>query len=258
VKIKFKHVCTVLGFLFLSPAFGEKYDIVVGKNKPPYVMQNGDKGFEIELMRAIFTSLGKDVNFLFAPYGRNSKIFENNIADAIMTMNSDLVVSPYFLSDVYVTYENVAITQKKRNIKLNTSADLANYTIYAFDQSSKVLGEEYAEAIMRSPNYTEVQDQLVQVRVLYAGKVDVVIIEKNIFHHLSSLSGRLEDLSDIDIHYLFPKNQYSIAFKYSDEVKAFNTALATFKMSGQYQELLSKYNLTIESKSAGTNLITVQ
>ena len=243
VKMKVKHVCIVLGFLFLSPVFGEEYDIVVGKNKPPYVMINGDKGFEIELIRTIFTSLGKDVNFLFAPYGRNSKIFQNNIADAIMTMNSDLVASPYFLSDAYVTYENVAITQKSRNIKLITVADLANYSIYAFDQSSKVLGKEYAEAIMHSPNYTEVQDQRVQVRVLYAGKVDVVIIEKNIFNHLSALSGRLEGFSDFDVHYLFPKNNYSIAFKYSDEVKTFNTALAKFKMSGQYQKLLSKYNL---------------
>ncbi len=241
--MKLKHVCFVIYYLFLSPAFGEEYDVVVGKNKPPYVMKNGDKGFEIELIKTILTSLGKDVNFLFAPYGRNSKIFQNNIADAIMTMNSDLVVSPYFLSDVYVTYENVAITQKKRNIKLNTAADLANYSIYAFDQSSKVLGKEYAEAVMHSPNYTEAQDQSVQVRVLYAGKVDVVIIEKNIFQHLSYLSKHLEDFSDINVHYLFPKSPYSIAFKYENEVVAFNAALAKFKKSGLYQKLLSKYNL---------------
>lgn len=218
-----------------------RLSISVGWNKPPYVIEDKNSGFELDMVSAIFRTMGYPVNYVYVPFGRSNTLIKAGKVDAALTMNEHMDIEGLVISDPYISYQNAAISLKGRSIDINSINDLKKYSIVAFQNASVVLGSEYQMATKVSPLYLELPNQHNQVEMLLKGKVDVVVMDINIFNYLSKEIIGSSHMSSVVIHRLFPKTNYHIAFQNNDLMSKFNNAMHKYKQSEEYLSLVARY-----------------
>lgn len=240
----------VIGFILfslisLNGFAAQSYKVVVGHSKPPYIIENNQTGFELELIQQLLINIGKNPEFIFIPFGRSEKMLSVPGISAVMTANKKMFPNISTLSESYIDYQNVAISLKKNTISLNRIADIANYSIASFQLAQKLLGDEFATAVAHSPMFIQVANQERQVELLLHERVDILVMDIKIFLHNLAKLRKSQKHSDIQFHHVFPVSRYSVAFKNSGDVTAFNQALTDFKSTEKYQHLVEKYNFDI-------------
>jgi len=153
LKLLWKNLfLTILTLSISLPSIAkDKLIIAVGLAKPPYVIQANNTGFEIELIRNILASMGKSTEFVYTSFGHSSKMLEVDEIDAVMTTNSRMFTDTTKLTNVYITYENIAISLKNKNLIIESIKDLANHSVASFQKADKVLGVEFEIAVNQSP-----------------------------------------------------------------------------------------------------------
>lgn len=230
--------------LFSVSLFAEnELVIAVGLAKPPYVIQEKDSGYELDLVSHIFEKMGNTTKFIYTQFGHSAKMLAVNEVDAVMTTNSRVFPDTSLLSDVYITYQNVAISLKKNNLTIDKLADLSRYTMASFQKADKVLGEEFASAVNQSPLFMKVAEQSRQPALLIKERVEVLIMDINIFKYFAKELGIKKVEERFTFHPVFPESHYRIAFKERTNVITFNQALAEYKKSQDYVLLKQQYNL---------------
>jgi polar amino acid transport system substrate-binding protein len=218
--------------------------LVAGLEKPPYVISSSNVGFEIDLMRAVLFTLDHEISVVYVPYGRTYELMKKINADIGLTLTEKSGVDSEILSQPYVTYQNVAISLKEKSIKIDKIKDLQKYTLVAFQNASPILGSEFANAAKTSPLYIELPEQYRQVELLLNGKVDVVVMEINIFKYFAEMITGISNIENFEVHNLFPLTRYSAAITDTELRKAFRLALTKFVATAEYDELLNQYNIT--------------
>ncbi|MCV2886277.1 transporter substrate-binding domain-containing protein [Aestuariibacter sp. AA17] len=227
----------------VSPNLDKNVDIAVGWTKPPYVIADGNTGYELDLIRTVFASIGYDITPIYVPYGRSHSMLRKGLVDVTLTLNERLGIEPEKLSDVYVVYQNVAISLKKRNLHITRLEDLSNRSVVGFQDANRVLGEEYRKAVEKAYRYVELPEQRRQVEMLLLGNADVVVMDLNIFLHVSADVAGTPMGDNINIHRLFPPNPYRAGFRSTELKIAFDVALRQFMSSEKYEWLKNKYVL---------------
>lgn len=223
-------------------------DMAVGWHKPPYVMAESNSGFELELVRTVFQSMGYSTSAIFVPYGRSHSMLKSGLVDIVLTVNRSVGIAPTHLSEVYVTYQNVALSLKKSQLDIYHIEDLAKYSIVSFQNATMILGQDYANAIAQSPLYIELPEQRRQVELLLLGNTQAVVMDINIFSSLSKeLTGK-NTLDQVHVHDLFAPNPYRIGFKDQALKRKFNQALGAYLGSENHLELLQKYDFYLSHK----------
>jgi polar amino acid transport system substrate-binding protein len=238
-----KKVWLFLFVLFSLGAKSEELVLVAGLAKPPYVIPEQNAGFEIELMRGVLATLGCEILVLYVPYGRTYETMQQVQADIGLTLSERSGVENGILSLPYVTYQNVAVSLLEKSIKLDRLEELQGFTVVAFQNANKVLGSAFAAAVKKSPLYIELPEQRRQVELLLSGKVEVAVMDINIFKYFAMSISGTSQLGKMKVHSLFPSIQYRAAI--SDPVlrKAFNQALSEYVNSAEYGKLLAKYDM---------------
>lgn len=236
--ISFVSLCIIL----LNSVHANELDMAVGWSKPPYVISDGDTGFEIDLIKTVFSKMGYQINPYYVPYGRSHSMLKNGEVDLTLTLNHQLDIKSDMLSDVYITYQNAAISLKAREIKIVTMEDLKGKSIVGFQNASWVLGRSFRQAVKSSHLYIELPNQKRQVEMLLLGNVDAVVMDINIFNHFSRLIAGSDQMAKVNIHRLFPASDYHVGFKDKNLKKQFNLTLAGYLNSVDYIELKDKYN----------------
>ena len=216
-------------------------EVSVGWTKPPYVIEKKNTGFELELVKSVFKELGYSLNFVYVPFGRSNTLIKSGKVDVALTMNKKMDLSGLVLSEPYIIYQNAAISLKGRALRINNVAELRHHTIVGFQNASIVLGRDYRFAAERSQLYVELPDQRKQVEMLLKGKVDIVVMDINIFNYLSREFMGQSHMPNVDIHRLFPSTPYRMAFIDKNLKDRFNQELKKFKKSAGYQNLLNEY-----------------
>ncbi len=219
------------------------FSVVVGLSKPPYVLQATDSGFEIELVRNVLQTMGKSAKFVYVAFRRAPKMLGIDDIDAVMTMNPRTFSDASRLSDVYITYQNVAISLKRNQFDFSSISDLGAKSIASFQNANKVLGEEFAMAANKSPLFMEVADQQRQPALLMRKRVDVLVMDNNIFNYLIHQQGLAERANEFSFHYLFPSSPYRMAFKDKRNIALFNHMFNEYTKTEDYQNLIDKYPL---------------
>ncbi|OUL57597.1 substrate-binding periplasmic protein [Pseudoalteromonas ulvae] len=241
-------LCWLLSLMFVlavslsGKANGATLAVSVGWNKPPYVIEENDTGFEIELIRAIFNKMGYRLNFIYVPFARSHYLLEKGKIDVAMTLSPRMKISAEQLSESYINYHNAVITLKGRGFSFTSIDDLASISFVGFQNASIVLGERYAKVTTRSPFYLELPDQTHQVEMLLKGRVDAVVMDVNIFNYISRSVMQQAHIDNVDIHPLFATSHYHLGFKDIALKAQFNRALIDFKTTLAYQALINKYD----------------
>ena len=231
---------TVLLYSFIASS--EQLDVVVGWDKPPYVMSADHSGFELELTRAILKELGHELSPIYVPFGRTARLLKDDAVDIALTLNKAHKVSADILSDPYVVYQNVVVTREDRNIAVSDLASLRGKSIIAFQTAKNVLGKEYGNTLASQPNYLEMARQDRQVNMLMLGSVDAVIMDRNIFSYLKARNDAYSN-DAVTIHELFPVSAYCAGIPNPELRAQFNATLKKFIEDGRYQALLTRFGL---------------
>ncbi|WP_411270660.1 substrate-binding periplasmic protein [Alteromonas sp. CYL-A6] len=234
----------VLFFILLTSWFAHARQIeaVVGWDKPPYVMQDRNSGFEVELVRQILSELGHELIPVYVPFGRTVMMVNDRQVEMGLTMSKSHEVDPSILSDTYVIYQNVAISLQQSNLALTNLSDLAGLRVLSFQTASEVLGEAFRSVVPQMSGYVEVPIQDRQLLMLMSGSVDVAILDRNIFNYMQShlLPSEREPIA---IHELFDVIPCSVAIHDPVLRRQFNQKLAEFIADGRYQVLLDQFGL---------------
>ena len=241
-NIFFKISTVFVFFAFIGIVNAKTIQISVGWTKPPYVIEADNSGFEIDMLRSIFKSMGHELDIIYTPFGRSHTLLMKGVVDIGMTLSSRLNIAPAVFSDSYITYRNVAISLKGRGLSLNKMSKLSKYSVAAFQNARIYLGEEYLRAVDESSFYVELPDQQKQVAMLLLGRIDVVVMDINIFNYLSKEQLGKDHMVNVDVHRLFPATQYHLGLLDEKLKDQFNKELIKFKNSPDYQLLINKYH----------------
>lgn len=212
-----------------------------GSNKPPYVFEYESRGLEYDLVMAAARQADFQVEVHYAPMERLHLMLQRGELDAIATVNAQSGEA-FFYSDTCIEYYNMAIALSKRHLSLNSVADLGAYSISSFQRARVLLGREFQRMAEHNPHYHEEAQQIARNRLLYSGRVDVVVADQRIFRYFNSQVADQVDVSQPVTYYaLFPPTLYSVGFRQAPQRDLFNQGLKAIRASGEYLRIEQRY-----------------
>jgi polar amino acid transport system substrate-binding protein len=215
--------------------------IGVGLGKPPYVMASGRSGMEVEIAEKALSAGGCRMLAQYYPQARALALLRVGQLDGMLSVDEGIGGDGYF-SEPYMHYQNVATTLASRKIGLGSIADLDNYSVAAFQNASLVLGDDFKALAARHRNYREHPQQITQNRLLYTGRVDVVIGDRLVFHYLNrQIEASIDTSQKLAHHPLFPPSPRKAAFRDPALRDRFNAGLKAIRQDGTYAAIVRKY-----------------
>lgn len=216
--------------------------IGVGLTKPPYVMGPGQGGIEYEIAEKALEASGYRMTAQHLPPARALALLRAGRLDGMLTVDEGIGGSGYF-SDTYMHYQNVATTLASRGIRLRGIADLGSYSVAAFQNASLLLGPEFKALTEHHRDYREHSQQITQNRLLYTGRVDVVVGDRLILRYLNRHVERTIDTNQPLVHHMiFKPSARKAVFRDPALRDAFNAGLKKIRKNGAYSAIYRKYN----------------
>lgn len=230
--------------LSATSAMAEKITIGFGQDKPPFVNANCDDGIEVRLAEEMFARAGVEVD---AQCMTNKRVVESYISGGLDAgMSVAKTDDTAYYTEKFSGFENFVITRTADGHTVDSVADLAGISAIAWNNAANVLGEEFRAVTSNNPGYEEAKSQNSQVKRFLSGRVDAVIIDKNIFRWLTKQIIENGELSGVDTdftyHAVFPKTlDYYVGFKDQGLRDRAEAALESMRADGTYQQIVDKY-----------------
>ena len=250
---KTKHIMVCLALIagLLLPTFGDAgqpLKIVVGDALPPWVIPEAEAGIQIDILKETLESAGYQLTYLYVPYARRIRMYQRENIDAVCDMNSTVVSNAKLtghLSVMAYAYENIGVSLKERGFRFSSISDLVNHSVVAWQGAKITIGDEYAAMAEKNSRYREVPNQQLQIRLLYAGRSDVIQLDRQIFAYyrkIEAANGYVDTNQPIDIFPLFGKNESGCLFKSQKIQEVFNNNFQRLLDTGRYDEIFQKYS----------------
>lgn len=129
-----------------------------------------------------------------------------------------------------------------RGYRITRMPDLGQYSISSFQRARYLLGPEFQAMAEANPRYREEAQQINRNRLLYSGRVDVVIGDPRILRYFNRKVADQVDVSQPVTHYpLFPPTAYSVGFRLREHRDRFDRGLAAIRASGEYARIEQRY-----------------
>ena len=231
----------LLLLLLTSAALADTLRIGFGTDKPPYVFENEPRGLEYELVTAALRAAGYTVQVHYAPMERLHMALRREELDGIATTNERSGVQAFY-SDTYIYYHNVVMALTSRGYNINQLADLSRYSISSFQRARYLLGPEFQAVADANPRYREEALQINRNRLLYSGRVDLVIGDPRILRYFNrEVADQVDTRQPLTLYLLFPPTPYSVGFRESEMRDRFNRGLQAIRESGEYLRIEQHY-----------------
>lgn len=235
-----------LALLFLlvvgaNKAMAETLRVGFGSNKPPYVIEASANGIEVDIVVAAARAAGFTVEPIFAPMARLRRMFDRGEINAFATTNHG-DNNEAQLSAEYVAYQNFAVALASRKLEIESIADLGKHSVSSFQRASTLLGPEFSLMAASNPRYREEADQIVRNRLLYSGRVDVIVGDRRIIEHFNrDVANQVDTTQALTWYPLFRPTHYRVGFRNAAWRDRFDAGLAMIRNSGEYAEILKRY-----------------
>ncbi len=229
-------------WLLLAPAvMAEPLRIGFGTHKPPYVFEGLSRGLEYEIVVAAVRATGQEVEVRYAPMERLHLAISRGELDGIATTNAYSGVEAFY-SEPYIHCQNVAMALSSRGYRINSIADLGRYSISTFQRARHLLGPEFQAMAEANPHYREEAQQINRNRLLYSGRIDVVVGDPRIMRYFNREVGEQVDTTQpVTLYMLFPPTAYSVGFRLKEQRERFDRGLAAIRASGEYLQIEQRY-----------------
>jgi polar amino acid transport system substrate-binding protein len=231
--------CTV------APSWADEVVMAFGEKIPPYCFPESNSGIELDVIGEALAYRGHTLIPVYYPLARVPVSFRQGKVDAAMTdLGQDLSDSGAFYGDSAVVYDNVLITLKSSNLKLNTPEDLAGLRIVAF-QGAVQRYPEWLEKAQRDHLYFEQNNQELQVLGLNKQRYEVVLSDRSIYRYFELQLERtaLFHAKDVEMHEFVKVNpqDYRPVFRNEQIRDDFNEGLRHLKETGRFQAIYDNY-----------------
>lgn len=236
-------VLLLLSGLSLAGQRGQTVVVAFGESLEPYVIPQLESGIELDIIRAALKVGNYEMQPLFLSQKRLPQALADRKIDAVATIVPESGARGAY-SEVYITYEDKAITLSQRRLDINKIADLTGYSLSAFPLAGQYLGSEFAAMAARHPDYHETGNQIDQNRLLYRGSIDVVVADYRIFNYMNKRmqADFGEQPQPVTYHDIFIKLPYRVLFRQPTLRDAFNHGLKQIQQNGEYQRILKRYS----------------
>ena len=224
----------------LSHAETRELIFAVGLALAPYNIPEKNCGIEMDIVREALKIKGYRVKTKYVPFARRIREIAEGEVDGVLTVNENSGLD-VFLSDPHIACDNVAVSLKKNNFKIETIGDLKEKSILTFQNAKKYLGKEFVAAADASPDYREISKQQLQINLLYGDRVDVIVLDKYIFYYHRKQNEMVDIEQPIDMWYIFPKVFFRVGFVDKKVRDDFNDGLKQLCSSGRYDDIIHKY-----------------
>ncbi|HBN87623.1 substrate-binding periplasmic protein [Rheinheimera aquimaris] len=220
-----------------QPCQWPELSFLVGVEKPPYIEVATQSGYELELLQQVSLKMHRCAVFIHSPNGRLLELFKQGVADFASLQRS--TPDGTYATLPYISYENVVITRSDLQPPLQTLDDLTGRRVMAFQNARQFLPPAYAELVPRFSSYLEVVEQHQLPVMLLKGRIDALVMDKNIFeYYYRQIAPGDQNLQQLP---LFGKNSYHLLGRDPWLVQRFDQALQLFQLSKEYQQLQLKY-----------------
>ena len=231
----------VLCCCYCQLAAAELLRVGFGTHKPPYIFEGEPRGLEYELVMSAASRGGLQLTPYYAPMERLHWMLARGELDAIATTNSQSGVTAFY-SDAYIEYHNVAVALARRQLSISRIADLGQHSISTYQRARYLLGPEFQAMAEHNPQYREEALQINRNRLLFSGRVELIIGDLRIFKYFNTQVADQVDVSQALTYYLlFPSTPYSVGFRQAAPCALFNQGLKALRESGDYQRIEQRY-----------------
>jgi polar amino acid transport system substrate-binding protein len=247
-------IAAALAAVLLTSASARAREVRVGVGFAiaPYVLREQDAGLEVDLLRAAFRAGGMEAKFVYLPNLRLPLALAEGDVDCLASSvgydMAERTGRPVFYSVPTLTFRNYAVSLARRHLNIGSIADLSGYVVLGFQDAASYLGPEFADMARNNDLYSELSDQSLQVRMLFSGRVDVVISEKRVFLYWrnrlkNSPAGRAVDLDQaVKFSPIFPAQDRQVVFIEKSLCEDFDKGLAAIRESGSYDRIVQAYD----------------
>ncbi len=236
----FKIVIFICG-LVLSTVWAKDLRLAIGDELPPYIFKNSERGIEYEIVKEALAFKGHRLIPRYVPLARLLRHVQKDGIDGALTISENFNTRGMFLSDPYITYQNVVVSLAKNKVIINNLSHFKMKNILSFQNSKRYLGDDYSYATDTCRKYSEVNNQENQVAMLLRSRVDAIVIDKNIFLYHYKNSKKIDIHKKAKIHNLFSPSHYRVLFKSEKMRQDFNEGLKELVETGRYSRILSSY-----------------
>lgn len=227
-------ICLVL---WAGSVQAQQLQILVGVEKPPYIKVASKSGYELELLSAVVKRMGFDSQFIHVPNGRLFDLFNEGQADLVSLQRS--TPAGFYATQSYISYQNVLIVRQDLDKEILSLTDLAGLRVMAFQNARQFLPPDYATATIKASSYLEVVEQHQLPALLLKKRVDVLVMDRNIFWHYYRQTA--PDDNSLKVLSFFQSNHYHMLARTPEAAERFNQALAEVKQSELFSQLQLKY-----------------
>ncbi len=229
------------GMVCAQEAASREVHVGMGLPKPPYIMESGTAGIDYEIAKQALAAGGFQIVGHMLPQTRALAMLRAGQLDGMLSITEGIGGQDFF-TDNYVVYQNVATTLARRNLKLNQIEDLANYSVAAFQNASLVLGDRYSLVVSSHADYRELPTQITQNKLLFMGRVDVVVGDRLIFnYYIDKMETPIDARQAVTYHRIFPESPRKAVFRDARIRDAFNAGLKAIRANGAYDAIVKQY-----------------
>lgn len=234
-------LCALSGAAHAQELAMQEVHVGMGLPKPPYIMESGTSGLDYDIARKAMAAGGYRLVGHMLPQTRALAMLRAGQLDGMLSTSEGIGGHLYF-SDSYIVYQNVATTLASRNIKLRQIDDLANYSVAAFQGANMLLGERFNFVASNHADYREVPAQITQDKLLFMGRVDVVVGDRLIFRYfIDKLEPQIDATQAVTYHNIFPESPRKAVFRDARVRDAFNAGLGVIRSNGTYDAIMKQY-----------------
>lgn len=240
--------------LFLIPAqsLAQDFKVAFGVGRPPYSYsdQGTARGIETDIVKAILRRMGvalEEKSMSVCRIEAESK--HGNTFDAVVGVPPGKDVHGRYYSKSIAVFENSLITLRSRKFNLKKISDLDGLSVGVWHNARYELGKEFRKVFAPKANgrmpesYREYSRQEEQVKSLWNGEVDAIVVDRLIFEWLRvSLPGQVNAGAEVDVFDLFPVQNHShVVFKEQRIRDIFDKELRRLYRSGEYEQIVRTY-----------------
>ncbi|MES2164494.1 MAG: transporter substrate-binding domain-containing protein [Pseudomonadota bacterium] len=219
----------------------QEVHVGMGLPKPPYIMESGMAGLDYDIARQALAAGGYKLVGHMLPQTRALAMLRAGRLDGMLSTTEGIGGRDYF-TDTYIVYQNVATTLTSRDLKLRKIEDLSKYSVAAFQNASMVLGERFGLVVSGHADYRELPTQITQNKLLFMGRVDVVVGDRLIFNYFSDkLEPQIDATQAVTYHRIFPESPRKAVFRDARVRDAFNAGLKIIRGNGAYDSIVKQY-----------------
>lgn len=236
--------------LFPASALAKKNIVLSSINWEPYTGENlPDHGFFSELVSRAFSKAGYRVKYKYFSWARALREAKLGNVHGVMVAywkkeRTGFLVYPevvWRVKEEFITLRDNSITYTGR------LSDLKGSTIGVLEGSAQA--EELQSAGLQTQSINE---QIQNVRMLLAGRIDAMLIPRNIFFfHLDRMAPQFQRRRVKILHPPYKIYDMYVAFSKQKPnhfrlTKDFNRGLGSIKADGTFLKILNKHNVKLE------------